>query len=92
MRDELSDLDEVICPERFTKIVLAALPAEMYSTIKIEAIQDPDLTLEQIQRMMRRNMIINHSERLPATKKDNKFRKNQVANRRDREKGRESAM
>ena len=69
IRDELSDLDEVISTERSTTISLDALPAEMYSTIKLEAIRDPDLTLEQIQRMMMRTIFINHSERLSATRK-----------------------
>ena len=53
IRDELGVLDETISMEPLTTIILDALPAEMYSTIKLEAIQDPDLSLEQIQRMMK---------------------------------------
>ena len=41
-RDELSDLNEVMSTERLTtiNINLDALPAEKYSTIKLEAIKD----------------------------------------------------
>ena len=57
----------------------------MYSTVKLEVIRDPDLSLEQIQRMMK-TIFINHSERVSVTKK------NQESNCRCRENGRESAM
>ena len=53
IRDELSVLDETASTERLTTIILDVLPAEVYSTVKLEAIRDPDLSLEQIQRMMR---------------------------------------
>ena len=53
IRDELGVLDETISTERLTTMILDALPAEMYSTVKLEAILDPDLSLEHIQRMMR---------------------------------------
>ena len=53
IRDELSVLDETVSTERLTTIILDVLPAEVYSTVKLEAIRDPDLSLEQIQRMMR---------------------------------------
>ena len=55
-------------------IILDALPAEMYSPVKLEAIQDPDLSLEQIQRMMR-TIFINHSERVSVTKKNQDTKK-----------------
>ena len=84
-RDELSVLDETVSTERLTTIILDALPAEMYSTVKLEAIRDFDLSLEQIQRMMI-TIFINHSERVSVTKK------NQESNRRCRENGRESAI
>ena len=48
IRDELGGFDETISMERLTTIILDALPAEMYSTVKLEAILDPDLSLEQI--------------------------------------------
>ena len=67
IRDELGDLDETISTGRLTTIILDALPAEMFSTVKLEAIRDPDLSLEDIQRMMR-TIFINHSGRLAVTK------------------------
>ena len=53
IQDELSVLEKSVSTERLTTIILDALTAEMYSTVKIEAIRDPELSLEQIQRMMR---------------------------------------
>ena len=47
--------------------VVTALHAETYSTIKLEAIRNPDLSLEQIQRMMK-TIFIKHSERLSVAK------------------------
>ena len=92
IRDELGVLDEIISTERLTTIILDALPAEMYSTMKLEAIRDLDLSLEQIQRMMRTIFIINHSERLSVTKKNTESNRYQGSNRRGQETGRESAM
>ena len=66
IRDELGVLDETVSTERLNTTIPDALPAEMYSTVKFEAIQDPDLSLEHIQRMMR-TLFINHSERLLVT-------------------------
>ena len=88
IRDELRVLDETISTERFTTIILDTLPA---STVKLEAILDPDLSLEHIQRMMR-TIFINHSERLSVTKKNPESNRYQGSNRRGRETGRESAM
>ena len=51
IRDEFGVLDETVSTERLTTITLDALPAEMYSTVKLEEIEDPDLSLEQVQRM-----------------------------------------
>ena len=48
IRDELGVLDETGPIEHLTTIILDALPAEIYSTVKLEAIRDPDLSLEQI--------------------------------------------
>ena len=62
IRDELSVLDEEVSTGRLATKNLDALPAEMYSTVKLEAIRDPNMSLEQIQRMMR-TTFINHSER-----------------------------
>ena len=89
--NELGALDETISTERLTTIILDALPSEMYSTVKLEAIRDPDLSLDQVQRMMR-TIFINHSERLSMTKKNPEYNRYQGSNRRGRETGRESAM
>ena len=51
-RNELGDLDEVGSTKYLTTIILDALSAEKYSTIKLQAIRDPDLSLELIQRMI----------------------------------------
>ena len=89
--DELGALDKTISTERLTTIILDALPADMYSTVKLEAIRDPELSLEQIQRMMRM-VFNNHSERLSVTKKNPESNRYQGSNRTGRETGRESAM
>ena len=85
LRDELSDLDELVSNERLTTIIIDALPAEKYSTIKVQAIRDPALSLKQILCMMKM-IFLNHLERLLATKK------NEESNCRGRENGRESAV
>ena len=43
LRDELSDLGEVVSNERFTTIILDALPEERYSKLKAQSIKDPRL-------------------------------------------------
>ena len=92
IRDELGILDETGSTERLTTTAIPdALPAEMYSTVKLEAMRDPDLSLEQIQRIMR-TISINHSERLSVTKNNPESKRYQGSNRRGRETGRESAM
>ena len=87
--DERSILDETVSTERLTTTILDALPAEMYWTVKLKAIQGPDLSLEQTQRMMR-TIFINHSKRVSVTKQESK--RYQELNSRSRENGRESAM
>ena len=89
--NELGALDKTISTERLTIIILDALPADMYSTVKLEAIRDPDLSLEQVQQMIR-TIFINHSERLSLTKNIPESNRYQGSNRRGRETGRESAM
>ena len=69
IRDELGVLDETVSTERLTTIILDALPAGMYSKVKLEATRDPDLSLEQTQRMMR-TIFINHSERFSVIKRN----------------------
>ena len=53
IRDELSVLDKAVSIERLTTRVFDALLAEMYSIVKLQAILDHNLSLEQIQQMMR---------------------------------------
>ena len=91
IRDELGVLDETISTECLTTMILDAFPAEMYSTVKLEAILDPDLSLKHVQRMMR-TIFINHSERLSVKKNNPESNRYQGSNRRGRETGRESAM
>ena len=55
-------------------IILDALPADMYSTVKLEKIRDPCLNLEQIQRMLR-TIFVNYSERVSVTKNNQKSKK-----------------
>ena len=47
LRDKLSNCDEVISTEHSTTTILDALPAEKYSTIKLEVKRDPDLSSKQ---------------------------------------------
>ena len=91
IHSELSVLDEAVSTERLSTIILDAWPAKMYSTVKLEAIRDPDLSLEQIQQMMIM-IFITHSERVSFTKKNQESKRYQESNRRDRENDRESAM
>ena len=44
IRDELGVSDETVSTERLTTIIFDSLPAEMHSTVKLEAIRDPDLS------------------------------------------------
>ena len=69
IRDELGVLNETVSAERLATIILDALPAEMYSTVKLKAIRDPDLSLEQIQRRTIKTIFINHSERTSSVTK-----------------------
>ena len=91
IRDELGILDETISTECLTTMTLDEFPAEMYSTVKLEAIRDPDLSLEHIQQMMR-TIFLNHSERLSVTKNNPGSNRYQGSNRRGQKTGRESAM
>ena len=90
IRNELSVLDEAIPTERLTTLILDALPAEMYLALNLEAIRDPDLSLEHIQWMMR--TIFNHLERVSVTINDQESKRYQQSNHRGQKNGRESAM
>ena len=43
LRDELSDLGEVVSNEHLTTIILDALPEERYSKLKVQSITDSRL-------------------------------------------------
>ena len=43
LRDELSDLGEVLSNEHLTTIILDALSEERYSKLKVQSIKDPRL-------------------------------------------------
>ena len=43
LRDELSDLGEVVSNEHLTTIILDALPEKRYSKLKVQSIKDPRL-------------------------------------------------
>ena len=85
LRDKICDLEEVVVTDHLTTKTLDALPAEKYSTIKVQVIRYPDLNLEKIERMMK-TIFVNHSKRLPFTEKS------QQSNRSDRGNDRGSAM
>ena len=85
LRDELSELDEVVPTERSTTVILYALPGEKYDVFKQQAIRDPELGPEKIKSMMKA-IFTKLSERLSTTKKSSE------PNHNSRENGRESAM
>ena len=91
IRDELGVLDKTVSTERLTTLILDASPAEMYSTVTLEAVRDPDLSLEQIQ-WMKRTTFINHSEGLSVTKNNPESKRYQEPNRRGGGNGKKSAM
>ena len=47
LRDELSDLGEIVSNEHLTTILLDTLPEEKYSTIKAQSRRDPELRPEE---------------------------------------------
>ena len=79
-------MNEAVSTERLSTKILDAFPAEMYSTVLLEAIRDPDLSLEQIQRRIR-TIFINHSERMLNTKNNQESKRYQESNCRGRETG-----
>ena len=58
IRDELGVLDATVSTERLTTIILDALLAEIYSTVKFEAIRDLDLMLEQMREISRESAML----------------------------------
>ena len=62
LRDELNNLGETVTDERVTTIILDALPEEMYSTVKMQSVNYPDLELEEIIGRTK-TVFLNHSKR-----------------------------
>ena len=85
LRDELGDLGEAVPTERLATIILDVLPAENYSTINIQAIKNPDISLGDIEGAIK-TIYMNHCERSPVPKRSQKS----YCESRDR--GRESIM
>ena len=94
LRDEPSDLGEVVSTEYLRTIFLDDLAEEQYSAIKVHATRDPDLDLEEVMIMMK-TIFINQSERLSVPKRSQElYCKGYNSGRGStmRENGRESAM
>ena len=47
LRDERSDLSEVVSDKQLTSVIFDALPDEMYSTVKVQSIKDHELGFEE---------------------------------------------
>ena len=56
LRGELSNLGEIVSNERLITIILDEPLHDMYSTIKVQSIRDPDLGLEGIISMIKRSL------------------------------------
>ena len=93
LRDEFSDLGEIVFNERLSTAILDALPEEMYSTVKIQTIRDLDLEIGEIISMTN-TIFINHSERSSVPKKSQElYRKSRdISGREPTMNDRESAM
>ena len=92
VRDEVSDLGEVVSNERLTAIILDALPTDKGENTKIQGIRGPDLCLEEVNNMMK-TIFINHSERSSASKRNHQsYRKSRDSGREPTMNGRESAL
>ena len=92
LRNELSDLGEVVSNERLTTIILHALSKKKYATIKKQAIRDPDLCLEELTNMMK-TIFINHSERSSVSKRSQEsYRKSRDSVREPTKNGSETEM
>ena len=94
LRDELSDVGEILSTERLTTIILGAFPAEKDSTIKIQTIRYPHSSLRKIEGMMK-TIFINHTERSSVTKRSQQSYRKVFDSGRDstmHDSSRESAM
>ena len=85
LSDEVRHMDKVVSTGRLTATILNALPAEKYSTRKIQANRDHNFCLVEIRRALK-PIFNNHSERSSVTKM------NQGPYGRSWEKGRELTM
>ena len=69
LRDERSDLNEVVSTDCMATAIFDALPAEKYLTITIQAMSNPDLSLGEVKSMMK-EISLNHSQRSSVKKKE----------------------
>ena len=92
-RDKRNDLGEAVTDERLTTTTLDALPEEIYYTVKMQSVRDPDLGLEKTIGMMN-TIFINLLERSSVPKRSKEtYRKVWTSGREPRtDNVRESAM
>ena len=74
LRDELSDLNEVVSTNCMATTIFDALPAEKYSTITIQTTNSPNLSLGEVKSVMKA-ISINHSQRLVPKRGQKSYRK-----------------
>ena len=94
LRDEIIDLDEIVSNRRLTTTILYAVSEEVYSTVKVQSIREPNLRLQEITSIMA-TIFINHSERSSVPKRSQEsYRQiwNSRPEQRMRDNLRESAM
>ena len=80
LRDELSDLNEVVSIDCMATTIFDALPAEKYSTITIQAMNNPHLNLGEVKSMMK-SISINHSRRSVSKRGQKSYRKSRDSGR-----------
>ena len=85
LRDDLSHLGGVVYDESLTAIILDALPEDMYSTVRVRSIRDPNLGLEEIISMMKTVFIYHY-------KRSSVLKRSQGLYRKVRNSGREPKM
>ena len=80
LRDELSDLNEVVSTVRLATTIFDALPPEKYSTITIQAMNNPNLSLGEVTSMMKA-ILIKHSQRSVPKRGQKSYRKSRDSGR-----------
>ena len=80
LRDELSDLNEVVSTVCLATAIFDALPADKYSTITIQAMNNPHLSVGEVKSIMKA-ILINHSQRSVPRKGQKSYRKSDDSGR-----------